>query len=63
MWIKFCALSAHRKFEESIGTADFSLIVLFSAIDFSNGDNCADSAEEVLQRIGITLSPCKMVLA
>ena len=34
----------------SIGTVDLSLIAMFSVTDFSNGDNCADSAEEVLQR-------------
>ena len=55
-------MSAHRKFEGLIGTADFSLIALYSAIDFNNGDNCGDSAEEVLQSIGITLSACRMVL-
>ena len=33
-------VSAHRKFEGSIGTVDFSLIATFSAIDdFSNGGN------------------------
>ena len=41
--------SAHRKLEGLIGTDDVSLIAIFSTIDFSNGDNCADSAEEVLK--------------
>ena len=39
-------LSAHRKFEESIGTADFSLITVFSTVDVSNRNSSADSAEE-----------------
>ena len=56
-------LSAHRKLEGSIGTVDLSLIAMFSAIDFSNGDNCVDSAEEVLQSKGITLSAWRIVLA
>ena len=55
-------LSPHRKLEESIGTVDLSLIVIFSATDFINGNNCADSAE-VLQSKGITLSAWRMVLA
>ena len=38
-------------------------IAIFIAIDFSNGDNCADPAEEVLKSKGITLSACRMVLA
>ena len=56
-------LSVHRKLEGSIGTVDLSLIAIFSAIDFSNGDNCADSAEEVLQSKGITLCAWRMLLA
>ena len=56
-------LSAHRKLEGSIGTDDLSLIAIFSAIDFNNGDNFADSSEEVLQSKGITLSAWRMVLA
>ena len=56
-------LSAYRKFEGSIGTVDLSLIAIFSAIDFSNGNNCGDSAEEVLQSKGTTLSAWSMVLA
>ena len=56
-------LSAHRKLEGSIGTVDLSLIAMFSAIDFSNGDNCVDSAEEVLQSKGVTFSAWRMVLA
>ena len=55
-------LSTHRKFEGSIGTADFSLIAI-SATDFSNGDSCADSAQDILQSKGITLSACRMLLA
>ena len=55
-------LSAHRKFEESIGTANFFLIAIFSVTDYSNSDNCADSAEEVLKSNGITLRACRMVL-
>ena len=54
------SLSANRKLEGSVGTADFSLIAIISAIDFSIGDNCADSAEEVLQSRGIEV---RMVLA
>ena len=57
------SLSAQRKFEGPIDTADFSFIAIFSAIDFSNGDNCEDSTEEVLQSKGITLSACKRVIA
>ena len=56
-------LSARRKLEGSIGTVDLSLIAMSSAIDFSNGDNCGDSAEEVLQSKDITLSAWSMVLA
>ena len=56
-------LSAYRKLEWSVGTVDLSFIAKFSATDFSNGDNCADSAEEVLQSKGITLSAWRMVLA
>ena len=41
--------SAHRKFEGSIFTTYFFLIAIFNEIDFNNGDNCADSAKEVLQ--------------
>ena len=46
-------LSAHKKFEGSIGTTDFSLIAIFSATDFSSEGNCA---EEVLKSKGITPS-------
>ena len=53
-------LGANRKFEGSIGTGDFSLIAIFNVIDFSNGDNCADSTEEVLQSKGIALSAWRM---
>ena len=60
---KMLHLRANRKLEGSIGTADFSLIFIFSAIDFSNGDNCADSAEQVLQSKVITHSACRMILA
>ena len=56
-------LSAHREFDGSIGTADFSLITIFSTIDFSNRNSSADSAEEALQSKGITLSACRIVLA
>ena len=52
-------LSDHRKLEGPIGTVDLSLIAMFSVIDFSNGDDCADSAEEVLQSKGIALSACQ----
>ena len=61
--VKILHLSAHRKFEGSIGIADFSLLAIFSAIDSSNGDNCADSTVEVLQSKGTTLSAQRMVLA
>ena len=61
--VKILHLSAHRKFEGSIGTADFSLLAIFSTIDSSNGDNCADSTVEVLQSKGITFSAQRMVLA
>ena len=54
-------LSACRKLEGSIGTDDLSLIAIFSAIDLSNGDNCVDSTEDVLQSKGITLSSWWMV--
>ena len=60
---KILHLSAHRKLEGSIGTVDLSLIAMFTVIDFSNGDNCVDSVEEVLHREGLTLSAWKMVLA
>ena len=53
--MKFCTLVPRKKYERLIGIAYFSLIAIFSAIDFSSGDNCADSAEEVLQSNGITL--------
>ena len=63
MWVEeTLCLSAHRKLEGSIGTVDLSLIAMFSATDFSNGDNYVDSAEEVLQSKGITLSAWRMVL-
>ena len=55
-------LNAHRKFEGSIGTSNVSFVAIFSATDFSNGENCGDSAEEVLQSKRITLSACRMVL-
>ena len=42
-------LSAHRKLEGSIFTTYVFLIAIFNEIDFNNGDNCADSAKEVLQ--------------
>ena len=61
--MKFLCFSACRKFERSIGTAYFSLIATFSAIDLSNGGKCSDSAEEVLQSKGITFSAYRMVLA
>ena len=53
-------LSAHRKFERSIVTAEFYLIAIFSEIDFSNGNNYEYSID-VLEIKGITLSVCRMV--
>ena len=55
--------SAHIELEGSIGTVDLSLIAMFSVIDCSNEDSCADSAKEVLQSKGITLSAWRIVLA
>ena len=44
---KILDLVAQAKFRGSMGTANFSLIATFSAIDFTNDGNCANSAEEV----------------
>ena len=56
-------LSAHKKFDGSIGLTDLSFNAMLSDIAFESGDKILHSAGVVFQRGGKTLKACKMALA